>query len=76
MRRKTSITLAAEVMRALDELGGDAANRSRLIEQAVVEFLERRRRERREVRDREILDAAANDLNREVADVLGYQASW
>jgi metal-responsive CopG/Arc/MetJ family transcriptional regulator len=62
-------------MRALDELGGDVANRSRLIEQAVVEFLERRRRRRREARDRDILDAVADDLNREVADVLGYQAN-
>jgi hypothetical protein len=45
-----------------------------LIEEAVVEFLERRRRLDREARDRRILDGRAEQLNREVEDVLAYQA--
>lgn len=76
MKQKTSITLSPETIRAIDALGGEAPNRSRIIEQAVLEFLERRGRERRESRDREILDAAADELNREVEDVLAYQADW
>lgn len=68
MRRKTSVTLAEETLDAIDELAGPEANRSRVIEEAVVEYLERRRREV------EILDRQAESLNREVEDVLAYQA--
>lgn len=76
MKQKTSITLSPETIRAIDALGGEAPNRSRIIEQAVLEFLERRNRERREARDRQILDAAADELNREVEDALAYQVDW
>lgn len=76
MKQKISVTLSPETLRAIDELGGEAPNRSRIIEQAVVEFVERRNRARRENRDREILDAVADDLNREMEDVLGYQVEW
>lgn len=74
MRLKTSITLAEETVRELDEVAGRGANRSRVIEEAVVEYLDRRRRERRDARDLEILDRNATALNREVEDVLSYQA--
>jgi metal-responsive CopG/Arc/MetJ family transcriptional regulator len=74
MRRKTSITLAEETVRELDEVAGRGANRSRVIEEAVVEYLDRRRRERRDARDLEILNRNATALNREVEDVLSYQA--
>jgi metal-responsive CopG/Arc/MetJ family transcriptional regulator len=74
MRLKTSITLAEETIRELDEVAGPGANRSRVIEEAVVEYLDRRRRERRDSRDLEILNRNATALNREVEDVLSYQA--
>ena len=74
MRLKTSITLAEETVRELDEVAGRGANRSRVIEEAVVEYLVRRRRERRDARDLEILNCNATALNREVEDVLSYQA--
>jgi metal-responsive CopG/Arc/MetJ family transcriptional regulator len=74
MRLKTSITLAEETVRELDEVAGRGANRSRVIEEAVVEYLDRRRRERRDARDLEILNRNATALNREVEDVLSYQA--
>ena len=57
-----------------DEVAGETSNRSRVIEQAVIEFLERRMRRTREARDLEILNSAADDLNSEVGDVLDYQA--
>ena len=74
MKQKTSITLSPETIRAIDEVAGETSNRSRVIEMAVLEFLERRKRRLREARDLEILDAAADELNREVEDVLDYQA--
>ncbi len=73
MRVKTSVTLSPEVLRALDEIAGRPGNRSRVIERAIVEFLERRRRQAREARDLEILNRSADELNREVEDVLAYQ---
>lgn len=76
MKQKTSITLSPETIRAVDKLCGKTANRSRIIEQAVIEYLERRGREQRESRDRAVLDAVADDLNREMDDILGYQADW
>lgn len=74
MKQKTSITLSPATIAAIDEIAGESSNRSRVIEQAVVEFLERRRRQVREARDLEILNSAADDLNHEVEDVLDYQA--
>jgi predicted transcriptional regulator len=74
MKQKTSITLSPETIRAVDELAGKTSNRSRVIEEAVLEFLERRKRQVRNARDLQILDAAADELNREIEDVLDFQA--
>lgn len=74
MRQKTSITLDRETLRAIDEIAGEASNRSRVIEEAVLAHVEKERRRLRDERDRKILDAAAEELNREVEDVLEFQA--
>ncbi len=71
MKQKTSITRSRETMQALDQFG--ARNRSRIIEQAVMEFLERHRRKQRETRDRAILDQSFEKMNQEMADLLDYQ---
>ena len=73
MRVKTSVTLDEETLAALDEEAGDETNRSRLIEQAVLDFIDRRRRAARDARDREISDRESDALNEEMADVLDYQ---
>ncbi|MCP3963016.1 MAG: hypothetical protein GY719_34695 [bacterium] len=73
MRRKTSITLSEGTLQALDEIAGPDQNRSRVIEQAVLDYLESRRRRAREARDLEILNRSADDLNREVEEILAYQ---
>jgi metal-responsive CopG/Arc/MetJ family transcriptional regulator len=73
MRVKTSVTLSAETLRAIDEVAGELLNRSRVIELAVLEFIERRRRADRDARDLEILNRSADVLNEEVEDILGYQ---
>jgi hypothetical protein len=44
-----------------------------VIEQAVLEFVERRRRQLREQKDLEILNRCADRLNREIEDVLAFQ---
>jgi predicted transcriptional regulator len=74
MRVKTSITLSPETLEAIDQFAGDSSNRSRVIERAVLEFVERQRRAMREKRDLEILNRLADKLNLEAEDVLAYQA--
>lgn len=73
MRVKTSVTIDQNVLRAIDKTAGRRGSRSRVIEDAAREFLARRARSAREARDLEIINAAADDLNREMEDVLAYQ---
>lgn len=74
MKLKTSVTLEEETVQAIDEIAGVGGNRSRVIEEAVNEYLRRRDRELRDARDLEILNRNAERLNREVEEVLSYQA--
>lgn len=73
MRGKISITLSKDVIHAVDELAVEGSNRSRVIEEAILHYIEGRRRAERERRDLEILNGAADALNREVEEVLAYQ---
>lgn len=73
MKIKTSVTLSPETLNAIDEIAGELLNRSRVIELAVLEFIDRRRRADRDARDLEILNRSADGLNEEVEDILGYQ---
>jgi len=73
MKVKTSVTLAAETLQAIDRVAGAESNRSRVIERAVLEFLQRRERAERDARDLTLLNRAADRLNREMADVLRDQ---
>lgn len=73
MKVKTSVTLSEETLRAIDEIAGQRTSRSRVIEQAVIEHLDRRRRAKRNARDVEIINRHAARLNREMEDVLAYQ---
>ena len=73
MRLKTSITLPEDLLRSVDRVAGGRTNRSRLIEQALRDLLERAARSERDARDSAIIDRNVDRLNDEAADVLGYQ---
>ena len=73
MKVKTSVTLSEELVEELDDMTDDGSNRSQMIERAVAEFIERERRLFRDVRDLEILNRSADELNQEIDDVLAYQ---
>jgi metal-responsive CopG/Arc/MetJ family transcriptional regulator len=73
MKVKTSVTLSEELVEELDEMTDEDSNRSQMIERAVAEFIENRRRRLRDVRDLEILNRSADELNQEIDDVLAYQ---
>lgn len=72
MKTKASITLSADVLRAIDELAKDSS-RSEVIEQALREFLAARARAERDARDLEIMNRYADEYNRETAEFLGLQ---
>jgi metal-responsive CopG/Arc/MetJ family transcriptional regulator len=74
MRVKTSVTIEESVLRAIDKTTSRTRSRSRVIEDAAREFLARRARAARETRDLAILNESADALNREMEDVLTYQA--
>ena len=73
MRVKTSVTIDERVLRAIDKATTRTRSRSRLIEDAACEYLARHHRAARESRDLAILNEVADDLNREMEDVLAYQ---
>lgn len=73
MRVKTSITLPEELLERIDKVG---KNRSAVIEQATLAFLDRLSREERDRRDIEILNREADRMNAEMEDILEYQAPW
>ena len=74
MRVKTSVTIDQRVLRAIDKATSRGRSRSRVIEEAAREFLLRRARAAREARDLEILNETAEALNREMEEVLAFQA--
>ncbi len=73
MKVKTSITLSRDLLNAIDARAGRGRSRSEFIEAAVRTFLDQTSRGERDARDVDILNRRAERLNREAADVLGYQ---
>lgn len=72
MKVKTSVTLSEEVLREMEDFIS-GSSRSAFIEAALRGHLDRLRRRRRDARDAAILERAADRLEQEAADVLGYQ---
>jgi predicted transcriptional regulator len=74
MKVKTSITLSQVAVRALDRLAGREGNRSAVAERAILEYATRHARTERNEKDRELLDRHAEALNRELEELLAFQA--
>ena len=73
MKVKTSITLSADLIEAIDQWGQQFKNRSAFIEAAVSAFVSHLIREQQNAKDLEIINRRADQLNREAGDVLTYQ---
>jgi metal-responsive CopG/Arc/MetJ family transcriptional regulator len=74
MKEKTSITLSGDILTAIDRLAGSKQSRSAFIERVLREFLRERTRAALQARDLERINAAAQRLNAEAADVMEYQS--
>lgn len=75
MKDKTSITLSREVLAGIDRLAGSKHSRSAVIEKVLRQYLREKARAAIQARDIELINAAADRLNAEAADVLDYQVS-
>ncbi|MDL1976396.1 MAG: ribbon-helix-helix domain-containing protein [Deltaproteobacteria bacterium] len=73
MKVKTSITLSAEVLKAIDLYIGEYKSRSAFLETAARQFIIQLERKKTEQRDLEIINRHADSLNAEAEDVLTYQ---
>ena len=73
MKRKTSITLSEDLVRAIDRHARKHERRWEGIERLVREGLAARNRRSAEERDLALLNRHAQTLNNEMADVLDYQ---
>jgi metal-responsive CopG/Arc/MetJ family transcriptional regulator len=76
MKRKTSITLSDDLIRTIDRHAGSPGSRSAYIERVLRRHFRRRERAAERARDLERLNAAADRLNVEMAEVLEFQAPW
>jgi metal-responsive CopG/Arc/MetJ family transcriptional regulator len=74
MKEKTSITLSSDVLTQVDRSAGSKASRSAFIERVLREYFKTKVREAINARDLELINANADYLNREMEDVLKYQA--
>ena len=75
MKEKTSITLSKDVLARIDRLAGSAQSRSAFIERVLRRYLRQRERAAINARDLELINRAAERLNREAEEVLQYQAA-
>jgi metal-responsive CopG/Arc/MetJ family transcriptional regulator len=73
MKIKTSITLAEDLLKVIDEQSGPYKSRSDFIEKAVRAYVVQVMRDRQNARDLDIINRQADRLNQEAKDVLTYQ---
>ena len=73
MKLKTSITLDADVVAAVEAIARNGESRSQVIERLLRESLAARTRSALDARDVDIISAHADELNEEALEVLGYQ---
>jgi len=74
MKEKTSITLSSDLLAKVDHLAGSKISRSAFIEHVLRNYFRERTRRKIHAHDLERINAAADQLNAEAAEVLEYQA--
>ena len=74
MKEKISITLSKDTLAAVDRLTGAGHSRSAIIERILRRYFREEARAKANARDLERISKAADALNAEAADVLGYQS--
>jgi metal-responsive CopG/Arc/MetJ family transcriptional regulator len=75
MKAKTSISLSSDLPAKIDHLAGSKISRSALIEHVLRNYFRERTCRKTHARDLQRINAAADRLNAEAAEVLEYQAA-
>ncbi|MBN1410109.1 MAG: hypothetical protein JW969_04640 [Spirochaetales bacterium] len=73
MKIKTSITISENLIVEIDSFLQDNKNRSQFIEEAIIAYIEKRKRLLRDKKDLVLINNKAKSLNKEASDVLNYQ---
>jgi len=73
MKVKTSITLSEDIITTVDQLAKEGESRSEAIERLLRERFAERAQQARDLRDLELINKNADQLNEEARDVLKYQ---
>ncbi len=73
MKRKTSIALSENLLKAMRQFAQSYKNRSEFIEAAIWDYIKQRARRAQNARDLEIINRRADALNAEAADFLEFQ---
>lgn len=73
MKVKTSITLSDYILKEIDSLVGNSQNRSSFIENAVQDYLQKKKIQNRNQKDFNIINKSSKSLNKEAEDVLTFQ---
>ena len=76
MKQKTSVTLSEGTLQEIERAARPGESRSAYIERVLRRHFRRRAREAAEARDVERINASADRLNAEMAQVLEFQAPW
>lgn len=74
MKRKVTITLSADILTKIDRHICKPYSRSAFIEEVLRDYFRDSTRQLMQERDRKRIDAAADYLNKEMEDILRYQA--
>ena len=74
MKVETSINVDKDLLETVDRLAEDR-DRSEFIEAAIQAYVAQIARHKQNVRDLEIINERADDLNEEALDVLDYQVA-
>ncbi len=76
MKVRTSITLPEELLVKVDELAGSKNRRSKIVESALVAYVEKKTPRKRNQRDIDIINKNADLINKQVEETLEFQAEW
>lgn len=74
MKQKASITLSSDLLKEIDRSAGKNSSRSEFIENVMRAYFKAKVREAINARDVELINRHVDYLNREMEDVLRYQA--
>ena len=76
MRVRTSVTLPKDLLVKIDALAGKKHQRSAIVESALRDYVAKENGGKLNTRDIEIINKNADLINKQVEEILEFQAEW